>query len=418
MIRFMGHPSRRPPTIESILFGAPRLRAWLKRANRLAARLLVVLVIWTGGFGTAAFADAAKPHVLARLKGCGGAWIAFSRDGGRIITAGKDAARVWDGRTYKPLSDPLKHGAEVLFAGLTADGKRAVTAGGHTARVWDAQTGKGLVTIEHDDFVYSAALSPDGKSLITGGGGDLAWMWDLSTGKKRFALKAPPPRFNADQSPQPVRYVAFSPDGSRVLGLRNRGLYVWDATSGQQITARDLDEGPSSLLGSHERWRRPAAFAPDGKQLISIAHSWLLCVSDVKSGRGLWCIDGRDGEDGGFLGWPDVVAFSPDGRRFAAASLAVGVWDWKDGKADLVLDMVNRPSVSDPRDLVFSPDGRRILVAAEGANSGVYDVETMQQLVALGEEDDVVPAVAYSPDGTRVGCARPTTDETIIVGVP
>jgi WD40 repeat protein len=80
--------------------------------------------------------------------------------------------------------------------------------------------------------------------------------------------------------------------------------------------------------------------------------------------------------------------------------------------------MVNRPSVSDPRDLVFSPDGRRIQVAARGAESGVYDVETMEQLVALGREDDVVPAVAYSPDGTRVACARPTSDETIIVSVP
>jgi DNA-binding beta-propeller fold protein YncE len=75
-------------------------------------------------------------------------------------------------------------------------------------------------------------------------------------------------------------------------------------------------------------------------------------------------------------------------------------------------------SVSDPRDLVLSPDGRRILVSAQGAESGVYDVGTIEQLVALVREDDVVPAVAYSPDGTRVACARSTTDETIIVGVP
>jgi len=385
----------------------------------LAAVLVVATVVVLAGHSAlrAAGTDDAK-NIVARLNGCGGTCVSFSHDGSRILTAGKDAARVWDARTFRPLSEPLKHGSEILTADLNPDGTRVITTGGHVARVWDVKTNKRLFEIDTSDFVCSAALSPDGSKLITGGSHDNATIWDLKDGRKLFTLSAPPSRFYADQSPQPVGFVTFSPGGARVLGLRRVVGYVWDANTGRELIAREFDEDPSAL-GPRGRVRRPAAFSPDAKYLISIAHSWLLVVSEEKTGRGLFCIDGRSSEDGGFLGWSQVVAFSPDGKRFAAASFVVAAWDWKDGKAELLSDDAHRPAIRGPRDLVFSPDGKRLLVAAEGGGSGVYNIDTGEQILCVGHgTDDNVPVVAFSPDGTRVASAFGTEDRTVIWEVP
>ena len=88
-------------------------------------------------------AASGKTEPAAVLHGCGGRAVEFSRDGAKLMTAGKEAARVWDGHTFKPVTGPLKHGGEILFAYLSADGNRALTAGSdRTACVWDAETGK------------------------------------------------------------------------------------------------------------------------------------------------------------------------------------------------------------------------------------------------------------------------------------
>ncbi len=55
------------------------------------------------------------------------------------MTASNDeTARVWDAITGQPLTEPLKHEAEVWIAQFSADGQRVVTASSDkTARVWE-----------------------------------------------------------------------------------------------------------------------------------------------------------------------------------------------------------------------------------------------------------------------------------------
>ena len=53
------------------------------------------------------------------------------------------------------------------------DGKRILSASyDGTARLWDRATGKELYRFRgHREFLWSAAFSPDGNSILTGGGG-------------------------------------------------------------------------------------------------------------------------------------------------------------------------------------------------------------------------------------------------------
>ena len=106
----------------------------------------------------------------------------FSPDGQRIVTASQDnTARVWDAQHGQPLTEPLKHNAEVNSAQFSPDGQRIVTGSlDNTARVWDAQTGQPLSELlKHTGGVWSAQFSPDGTRIVTVSG-STAGIWDIA----------------------------------------------------------------------------------------------------------------------------------------------------------------------------------------------------------------------------------------------
>ena len=69
------------------------------------------------------------------------------------------------------------HDDEVWSAAYSPDGKRIVTASnGHTAKVWDADTGEELFTLKgHKGWVTSAAYSPDGQHIVTASYNTKVW---------------------------------------------------------------------------------------------------------------------------------------------------------------------------------------------------------------------------------------------------
>src|SRR5262249_57704827 len=94
----------------------------------------------TGGVGEAASGHALLPGPLQHAGPVRG--VAFSPDGGRVLTYGDDnTARVWSAATGEPLLPPLKHFGSVEAARFSADGKRLATgSAADSARGRDAAT--------------------------------------------------------------------------------------------------------------------------------------------------------------------------------------------------------------------------------------------------------------------------------------
>lgn len=130
------------------------------------------------------------------------------------------------------------------------------------------------------------------------------------------------------------------------------------------------------------------AFSPDGRMLASASIDGSIKLWDVAGGTELTTLRGHTN---GVYG----VAFSPDGRTLASVSIdgTVKLWQTETGEqlASLPREFVG--------EVTFSPDGRLFAVAGESAKLEVWDLATRQKLWTLVGHEGTVGGIAFSPDG-------------------
>src|SRR5262249_20694277 len=91
--------------------------------------------------------------------------------GRRVITSGWTAS-VWDLETGEKVQ-AFRHKGDVNSTTLSPDGKTLLTASvDGTARLWDFESGEAQqIVMRHDEFLYAAAFSHDGRWIAAAGGG-------------------------------------------------------------------------------------------------------------------------------------------------------------------------------------------------------------------------------------------------------
>jgi WD domain, G-beta repeat/WD40-like Beta Propeller Repeat len=241
----------------------------------------------------------------------------------------------------------------------SADAAVLVSAGeDRTGRLCDPGTGAEVRQLQgHQGGIDAVAVSPDGKTIATGGWQDhTIRLWDAATGQERVKIPLPTPNgHNYGNVP-----LAFSPDGTLLASgsadRANTVLFVWDTATGKQVCQAEPFSGPNGSL----------AFSPDGRTLA---------VGDDAAVR---LLDPRTGEERGRLSDEGAagtaVAFSPDGRVLAAGGggerPAVRLWEVASGKPfTRVEGHGDRVSAA-----AFSPDGRTLATTSRDTTVLVWDV--------------------------------------------
>jgi WD40 repeat protein/tetratricopeptide (TPR) repeat protein len=339
--------------------------------------------------------------------------VAFSPDGTRIVTGGggplgfgTGEARVWDAGTGAELLDLKGHTELVMSAAFSPDGTRILTGSWDgTVKVWDARTGTPRLELDGIKGSICAALSPDGKWIVTGGRefekAGVATVRDARTGIPHFALEG----FKGG-----ARSVAISKDGTRIVTGGEDVATVWVARTGAPLVElKGLKESVYSV-----------AFSPDGTRILTAGMRILPAGStalndevkakvwDATTGAVLLDLTKQEPLHCSFLAWQGLsVAFSPDGRRFVIGGVRkrtttgydqVKVRDARTGMVLVELKGIETLVLS----VAFSPDGTRIATGSLSNTATVWDAHTGTALLELKGHTGNVNCVAFSPDGKRI----------------
>ncbi len=307
----------------------------------------------------------------------------------------------------------------------------------------------------HEGPAVKLAISPDGKTIASGGDNKSVRLWDLGTGN---ALGVYPQIGTAS-------ILEFAPDGSAlysagedgnllVVDLRSRtsrAIPVHRGGIGAFVPALDRkqyatcgDDGSvrvgawasdaSTILGSHAGACVSAAFSPDSARLATTGTDGRLRIWDTRRGgevesfvlargevptRVAWSADGRhvaitdpsaalrmfdlDARTSwplvGHEGEVDGIAFTPDGTRLVSIGRdsTVRLWDAAT-RAPLRVLYGHSALVED---MAFSTDGARLVTCSEDATVRVWDLASGESR-ALRGHTSTVQACLFSPDGTWV----------------
>jgi WD40 repeat protein len=410
-------------------------------------------------------------HVLQADRTQGIKSAGFSEDGRRLVTGNAGGeVMLWDlaaGGPPKVLGtvDGVVHSVSV-----SRDG-RVASAHDDGVRIWETAGGTIKLPVP-GRAVRSVAFSPTGRLLATGGNGSPVRLWDMTEDKPRLQREA--------ERGEPTQ-VAFSPRGPWVATVEDDGPRVWDALetldgewvpkvepAGDAVNGLVFNSAGDRMAtygadGVIRVWttnsdadplvlRRPmgnprgAAFAPDGKSLLSVdedgaLRQWDVTAGDPAPSEGRLLAMSADTSTLAVSAGVDslkvwktaggttpaevrkpqdprhVVALSQDGRRLAGVGGAgtLSLWDLSTGGAPATTPAIFR---GPPAGLVFNADGTRLAAGAYSTEPQVWQISSTGGLTPLtgwqspptGRADG---DVALSPDGKLLADAR--DDHTIVV---
>jgi RNA polymerase sigma factor (sigma-70 family) len=286
----------------------------------------------------------------------------------------------------------------------------------------DLATGKELSRFEasDEDFSGLATLSADGRRAAVVVGRDVQ-VWDTRSGKAVVTCRLPPEPAVRGGDGWGFTRIALSPNGAV--------LYVGQTTG--EVRAFDLAKpGEGKVLGRHLRYVTGLKMTADGRRLISTSWDGVIRRWDLTTGKEIPPPDGYSqrlaiarSPNGGTIAvgalngrldlydhtgrlnltirdrGPGIlrVAFSPDGKRLAAAcgDGTLRLWDTSSGAEAKRIDYPKLHPNSVPYHLLFTPDGRRLVVPY--SDDWLWDIESGKP-VTDGRPRTFSP-VAFSPDG-------------------
>lgn len=225
--------------------------------------------------------------------------------------------------------------------------------------------------VGHGGPIRSLALSPDGRSLLSGSFDTAAIRWSLQSETAEQVL-----RDHADG----VNTVAFLPDGRMITAGADARIAVWTAGRPE----------PDRLMVGHVAPVAALAVSPDGTLLASA--SWDRTVR-------IWSLsDGTSRVLEGHTQNVNGVAFLPDGRLVSAGyDLALRIWRLPDGQPDIVTlpAPLNAVAVASDGEIVTGAvDGRLRMLTADGKVSG-----------EVAASPTPVVALTISADGVLIAAA-------------
>ncbi len=248
----------------------------------------------------------------------------------------------------------------------------------------------------HENSVKAIAYDSKNDYIVTGGEDNSLKVWDAKTGKLLTA------RVKAHDDA--IYTVVFSQDGKHLVSAgKDKTLNVWtiEPSDGDSLANRQtLDSIKLSLRnriqGGHTQPIRAVAFSPEGDRFVSASDDQTLQLWNVKSGKPI----GERMRGHTSIVW--AVAISPDGTQIASGSVdrAIKVWDGKTGELTFTIPFAHEDSIFS---IAFSPDSKRIVSGSGDRSIRVWDARTGAPIgFPLLGHDGKIYSVAFMPNNQTI----------------
>jgi len=359
--------------------------------------------------------------------------VSFRPDGKYFATANLRDVSLYDAESLQLSRTFAGHKAGIVSVALTPDFKTVVTGGtgegGGFTRLWDFGTAHSRCELEHKDAFFSIHFSPNQESVFLGNTSNLELtLWDFKSCGMLGRL-------------DDVEKMVFSPDGTTLAFPRGNTVQVYDTHPLRLIRG----------LRGHTGEVASVVFSPDGKILASTSWDQTIRLWDRSSGALIATLAGHQGAVASAVFSPDgtvlasasadhniklwnlatwevqrtltghtagvyLIAFSPDGRTLASGSSdrTVRLWDTHSGNLIRILEgFFNLTS------LTFSPSGKLLLsgeTSDHRATIKLWNLTSGRLIRTLDGANDLQPP-AFSPDGKTVAVpyGRPYRDSSVRV---
>ena len=298
---------------------------------------------------------------------------------------------------------------EISGISFSPDGTQIAVGSATGIWLYDARTGAelalftnympetGRIAFDYMSETGLVAFSPDGKTLVNGMY-DTILIWDIATGKLLKSIKRQRARIEA------LRIL----EDNKTLLCKNYddSVRLWDITTGLEI--KNFNPKSSGGFGGVLQSAFGYEVTAAGLYLNKIADNGIYAVG-YKNGK-IRLKDATTGQhQKTFQGAKERVSqlvFSPDGTRLVAnyADAPIRLWDVTTGQSLKTLTQNSKMWGI----LTFSQDGKTLACQKQSGEIELWDVPTKTLRKTLGEDLGIpIHTLAFSPDAKTIVAANP-----------
>ena len=305
--------------------------------------------------------------------------VSVRADGGALVSAnyGSGQVRVWDLGADSRVADWRVDGGRVTSLAVSPDARSLVsTSTDGVVTVREPGATAAASTWRTEGYVLGAAVSGDGRWIVTVGAAGRAAVRDLRGGTLRTALT------NVPSS----RAVLVTGDDRQLwIGDADGTVRSWDWADGRVSNERSWKSDPveaNVLLA-----RGPHLFVGHGSRVVILRDR----------------VTGRELRRYATTSAPFALALTRDERLLAAGTYlgAVCVFDVQTGR--LIGELSGPTAMATSLD--FSPDDRLLAVTSRDGSTRLWDVTTRQWLATVARRTPGAERARFLPDGRRLAIA-------------